>query len=394
MFPSRSAANNPVIHSHPGRVRSTVNAFKLVIMIERYKVLGAMLTLRQFSVADLAKFSRVKRSTVYTVLNREHRFIEEIDRLETGRRGGRIAVYRIKDDQIEELRADIKRLFGELGVASAQTSDAKPTLKVPLGWLAAADGLKRLYPKAESAQEKRQIVDRAKRGLRSGRADLKALLARGVDGYAVQGVEMNAKPIEALIELCEAELAAERIAANATVASTQEITEFSVLRSHIERAHAQVLFWKDDDFSSTMIPSGVQEQIEGPGEMDGVVLVDGIQENNLLTERVSSALKTNDIFTQPADVDHLSSIVRELAGSSSRQFICLLMVNSERYRNRAENACRSILEHCDDKGRVFIFDVGSDDVLRNRVKEQRAHYEPYAIQLNPAAIMSTLFWLK
>ena len=57
-------------------------------MLERYRVLGAMLALGEFTVSELVAMSDVQGPTVRTILRRESHYIEEVGTVPTGRRGG------------------------------------------------------------------------------------------------------------------------------------------------------------------------------------------------------------------------------------------------------------------------------------------------------------------
>ena len=79
-------------------------------MHERYKTLGAVLALGEFSVSELAELSGVREPTVRTILRRESTFVEQIGTQATGRRGGQLVRWRLQPAAREQLRAQLQEL--------------------------------------------------------------------------------------------------------------------------------------------------------------------------------------------------------------------------------------------------------------------------------------------
>jgi hypothetical protein len=80
--------------------------------LNRYRVLQAILALRQFTVADLAHYSGVKETTVRTVLGRDASFVERDGTISQSRRGGQPIQYRLCDQAESELVAILRQLKG------------------------------------------------------------------------------------------------------------------------------------------------------------------------------------------------------------------------------------------------------------------------------------------
>ncbi|MCA2211314.1 hypothetical protein [Jidongwangia harbinensis] len=118
-------------------------------MIHRYRVLNGILALRQFTVADLARYSDVKDTTVRTVLAREARFVERAGTRSEGRRGGQSIQYRLRADAEQDL-VDVLGELEELGKkVSPLVSDQEDP--VILSLIAAEDVLLRQLPQASQA---------------------------------------------------------------------------------------------------------------------------------------------------------------------------------------------------------------------------------------------------
>jgi len=176
-------------------------------MIERYKVLAAMLALGEFTVAELSRFSGVRPSTIYTVVNRERHFLEPMNRQTTGRRGGQFIQHRVKADQVGALRSEIDELFRQLRVLPGLEPELTP--KIPLSLVASWDALVHLYPQAKGLEEKQHLFRLAEMDFENGQTETKALLARVTDSRAVERIQAHVRAVEALKNLCMVELARE-----------------------------------------------------------------------------------------------------------------------------------------------------------------------------------------
>src|SRR5580700_6781482 len=105
--------------------------------MERFKVLGALLVLREFCVRDVAEYCQVKEATVRTVLERNRSLLERVGERETGRRGGKHSIYRVLAERRDELRAMIAALYREL-----PPDPARGEFQPPLTLLAAEEALR------------------------------------------------------------------------------------------------------------------------------------------------------------------------------------------------------------------------------------------------------------
>jgi phosphoglucosamine mutase len=127
---------------------------------ERYRTLGAMLALGDFSVAEIATLAQVGESTVRTVLRREDDYVERVGPQPTGRRGGQPVRWRLRTDARESIRAILQRLEN-LGAGSwldDPSAPAGPEAAV----LAAEDTLLRLVPAASDPDERAELIKLAR----------------------------------------------------------------------------------------------------------------------------------------------------------------------------------------------------------------------------------------
>src|SRR6266404_1436640 len=85
-------------------------------MRSKYRVLAAMLALRTFTIRDLARFSGVKETTVYTVLRELGSYYTLDDSSETEQRrpGGQTKRYTTSVEQRNLIRQKLSALQSEL----------------------------------------------------------------------------------------------------------------------------------------------------------------------------------------------------------------------------------------------------------------------------------------
>jgi len=122
-------------------------------MLERYKTLGAMLALGEFTVADLAVLSGVGEPTVRTILRRDAEYIEQLGSEPTGRPGGQPVRWRLRSDARERLRGQLGELE-RLGIGPWLGESHSPAGTLPPGLVAAEDVLLRLVPAAPDFEER------------------------------------------------------------------------------------------------------------------------------------------------------------------------------------------------------------------------------------------------
>jgi len=127
-------------------------------MLSRYRVLNAILALREFTVTDLAHYSGVKANTVRTVLGRDSRFVERDGPRAHGRRGGQPIQYRLCADAEEDLVGILRELEGVGANLPPLVADQEDPIMLSL--VAAEDILLRQLPQAPTA-DRAGLVDLA-----------------------------------------------------------------------------------------------------------------------------------------------------------------------------------------------------------------------------------------
>ena len=78
----------------------------------------------------------VGNATVKTVVSREKRLLEEIGKENTGRRGGQLKRYRLKDDVYDQLRSELEALYQDLPMRPESRPKTASSAEVPRGVLA------------------------------------------------------------------------------------------------------------------------------------------------------------------------------------------------------------------------------------------------------------------
>jgi hypothetical protein len=132
-------------------------------MLQRYRTLAAMARLHEFTVAELAEFAGVRPTTVRTVLNREKHRVTTISLDSRTGRGGRYIRYRLNDDQLPKISADLQALEDtpQLLAKVRQVTPAAPDDEVPSALRAAEYTLLHRLPTADDLDTKRSLLDLA-----------------------------------------------------------------------------------------------------------------------------------------------------------------------------------------------------------------------------------------
>ena len=156
----------------------------VVGMLERYRVLGAMLALGEFTVSELVAMSDVREPTVRTILRRESHYIEEIGTVPTGRRGGQPVRWRLQASTREQLRVQLQRLE-QLGVGPWLGESQDPNETLPAGIIAAEHVLLHLAPSTDPI-ERAGLIKLARAHMDAADASGAATLTSGAAKVAQQ----------------------------------------------------------------------------------------------------------------------------------------------------------------------------------------------------------------
>lgn len=192
-------------------------------MLERYKTLGAMLALGEFSISELAVLSGVRQSSVRTILRRETAYAEQTGTQPSGRRGGQPRRWRVRPEAREQLRDELRELE-RLGVGPwIGVSEQEPSA-VPEAIIAAQDVLLRAVPAAADPGERAELVKLAE-------AQLEIAAATSSENQLVGHHRRIAK---LLIELEHAERLATEPRSAATVAAHQLVMDLLLTAGKVE----------------------------------------------------------------------------------------------------------------------------------------------------------------
>jgi exopolysaccharide biosynthesis polyprenyl glycosylphosphotransferase len=172
-------------------------------MLERYKTLGGVLALGEFSVAELAELSGVREPTVRTILRREGTFVEQIGTRSTGRRGGQPVRWRVRPAARERLRAQLRELE-RLGVGPWLADQPDHDDAPRAGIIAAEDVLLRLAGTDVEPVERTELVKLAEAHLDAADASL-AASDGALPGTAHRQLDRDRRVVELLLTLEQAE---------------------------------------------------------------------------------------------------------------------------------------------------------------------------------------------
>jgi len=178
-------------------------------MKERYKVLGAMTALDEFTAEDIVRKTGVKPNTVQTLIARHKHILEEIGYEGTGRRGGQPKKYRIRPESVDSVYSELEALYQSLPVRSSPEPSQEapePQPEIPSGFLAAQETLLLRYPKARNLEEKQRILDLAELDYQSGAFAADRLLSESGNASLQQILREAKEQIQTLQKFAEVDL--------------------------------------------------------------------------------------------------------------------------------------------------------------------------------------------
>jgi hypothetical protein len=169
-------------------------------MLERYRTLGAMAALPEFTVEDLTRFSGVKPATVRTVLARESRRLERLDRTAGDGPGGRFYRYRLVDGEREAVLAELRDVEKTGQLAQLPADDGSNTAsedEIPAALLAGEHVLLYQLPAEENPERWAELFELAQVSISDG-TDHGAMLA---PGRLTPAAHVHARAAQLLLDL-------------------------------------------------------------------------------------------------------------------------------------------------------------------------------------------------
>jgi hypothetical protein len=159
-------------------------------MTENYKVLSAILALKEFTIVDLIRLSEVKPATVRTAVNRFSEYIQSLGEDPPSRRGGRHKRYRVKPAKLLVLRAKVQEELDE-AIRHSPPRKSAHQLEPPPELLTAEDALTVRFAETPDHKNRIELVRIARVDLAAAKSSLKASLVEGVDPDEVAKVEKS-----------------------------------------------------------------------------------------------------------------------------------------------------------------------------------------------------------
>ncbi len=168
-------------------------------MLEQYKVLNAMLALPEFTVRDLSRYSDIIPTTVYTTINREKQYLEQIGRHETKKRGGQWVRWRVRPDQIQNLKARISKAFADMKANPGTLDQDDSAPEVPTALLVAEDILVRRYPDA-IPDKQRELLELAEINFNAAKNECEAIISVSDQDPNVEAIQKQMRFVEHLLQ--------------------------------------------------------------------------------------------------------------------------------------------------------------------------------------------------
>jgi len=173
--------------------------------INRYKFLGAMLALRdRFTLDDLTRYCELNEATVRTLFSREQHRAEFIEKVETGRPGGKLNLYKVKAEAITALEAELGTIYFGHPIPPIEPSTE---LQAPLSLVTAEDTLGRRLRQATTVEERARLVELARLLLETTRDEVNALVMGIENSELASSLTSRVHRLEKEVIECAQELA-------------------------------------------------------------------------------------------------------------------------------------------------------------------------------------------
>jgi hypothetical protein len=334
-------------------------------MLEKYRVLGAMAALREFTVADLARFSDVKARTVQTVLDRNKNLREEIGRESTGRRGGSYVRYRLAPDAETELISKLRTL--ESVGAIHRPKSAEASSKLPNELVAAEYTVLTEFPAADSSDDRRRLLSLARSSLDDVRDDTSLDQAQDLQ------VEAHCRILDFLIRLSEQELAAQDDV-KLRPPWSQLFGEFVSLSLSVQLTDKRII----EQVQTRLLESPLNPSREGRrrvGARTSVIVVTDAEQNAATSTRGVAAVIEEEIGDDRIDVTSMD-IDSELAEATFEvPDLCVFSLVAA--RQAGWSRALGVMQAARRAGcEVVVFADRWEPTLANQVQERQATYVP------------------
>jgi hypothetical protein len=333
-------------------------------MFEKYRVLGAMAALREFTVADLARLSEVKSRTVQTVLDRNTDLHKEIGRASTGARGGSYVRYRLAPGAEEKLLGILQEL--ESAGAIPRPQRAETPGRLPSELVAAEYTVLTEFPEAENADERRRLLDLARTSLEDIRSDM------ALNHSPDTRIEAHCRILDFLIRLSEHELAVED-GLELGPSSTELLREFVALSPDVQLTDERVLEQVRARLENALNPFHQQPRRTG-ARANVIVVTDSEEYVEDSTSRVAAVLEeeVGSDLIQVASLD-VETRLAELAAEMHGLFVFSLVAAQQARWPQALSAMQAVRRAGSE---VVVFADRWEPALANQVQESRAAYVP------------------
>ena len=328
-------------------------------MLEQYRALGAMAALREFTVADLARYSDVNTETIRTVLRRSSHLIEKDGKEATGRRGGSYVRYRLLPGAEEELVGALEEVE-RVGAIRESGHAEQAQEELPTELLAAEHTVLSEFPATDDPGRRRRLLELARTSLADMTTNAEAGASRGRD------VDAHCRILDFVIRLSEQELAAQD-GLEATPPLTELFEEFVGLSFSTKLTDERIL----EQVRRRLIESPLSPS-RSP-KIDKVVMVsDTAQPNDADTRRVKRTLERTipRERIQSASLTALPQLINEFL---SVQTLYVLLINAGA-RSNWSGALREFQAANRRGDELVVFSDEFEPALANEVHELRGDY--------------------
>ena len=351
--PERPSVKARVLALAPYITRAVSQVQDLIFrvpMIERYRVLAAMLALEEFTHQRLAEFSGVKLATVRTVLNRERSWWVEIGQEEVRRRGGRSKILRITPEGSAAIGKELTKIHAAVDPVAvketpgfAWTEGEDPLL--PL--LHAEAVLREHFVAAKTPAEREEVLATVTMGLRNAERVLDRLPVAGRRKTDREYRERLRFLWDVTARISAGELAAEQV---------------------------------QDELGT---PFEIPEEVTYPGQ-GGVYVISPRSDTQAI---ISRARQIEEKIREAASEAGVVVLERSGEITSPLGGTAVFFVHSSK-THKTDHVLRQILATV--RERMVVLDLDADESLRNMVLANQGWYLSDAVTLDINALVGTL----
>ncbi len=361
-----------------------------------FKVFSGMLTLREYTVQDLVRYSGVEASTVRSILQRNPSFYHIIGKQQTNNRGGRMIIYATDDQQANVLRDKIDTIYKEIRqfstIADKQKVNEDIYQEIALSLRIVEDAILHLYREAKDKDRKTELLKTAEIDIQSCKAKISLVQERTNDlDRNINNVKVRLSILGHLKRSLEIYLQTD-----SEMSSTEDVAEpawdiveslYKVISGDFGGENIKTAFSHLDWLIKWVSPTRISNY--------NILVCDGIadeqkdmlQETNL-TSRITNVLRNHSVNIEQIKAPDKpeSTVATQLKRENSSYHLCILTIDSKSDASEAEYKFHTTTDIWGAPPTLLVLDAGDNPQL-NSTALSTPYYKGYAELLADGALL-------